>query len=205
MYVKKLSSFCWVLNWCTQTKIGSFFLPHGVVERNRETHPYTHPFNGPSCHPTNSVKALKESHRESDEPVMLGYAPKQKTMLIELNYYWDRGDNFFLGGRDSRTFQNLPTTTTTTTLPASGGILRDRTPVPECEFVDLSQSRMSRWQAWTPWWCTAETRAQVRPESHDLYTHQTTVHISDAPRWIHLGTGASSVTWPLHTTYSQAH
>ena len=76
---------------------------------------------------------------------MLGYAPKQKTMLIELSYYWDRGDNFFLGG-DSRTFQNLPTTTTTT-LPASGGILRDRTPVPECEFVDLSQSRMSRWQA----------------------------------------------------------
>ena len=108
------------------------------------------------------------------------------------------GGNFFLG-RDSRTFQNLPTTTTTTTLPASGGILRDRTPVPECEFVDLSQSRMSRWQAWTPWWCTAETRAQVRPESHDPYTHQTTVHISDAPRWIHLGTGASWVTWPLHT------
>jgi len=35
---------------------------------------------------------------------MLGYAPKQKTMLIELNYYWDRGDNFFLGGEGFKDF-----------------------------------------------------------------------------------------------------
>ena len=30
MYVKKSTSFCQVLFRCTQSKIGSFFLPHGV-------------------------------------------------------------------------------------------------------------------------------------------------------------------------------
>ena len=41
---------------------------------------------------------------------MLGYAPKQKTMLIELSYYWDRGGRtFFLGGIQGlfKTFQQL--------------------------------------------------------------------------------------------------